>query len=371
MIKLGISSKLGTEERGEASLFKYCPFCGQKLVLPTRSVVFKYCPECGLKLEADSISAKQEDIRPDEMKCEEEQKNMQIAVADQKDIGIAAEEFFTKLKGKLSKPKAPLAVSYEVSEDSQNESCYYSIILKSCENKEKLAHALKKVFARSFLAIRMAIDNMPGILVYKGKVSDMTPVVTALSSQNAVFSIVPGNFNFKTSLAGVFPDFNSLFPEVQNLIKAMPLNMWLGDDILGVYPEVYQDSLGPDSKGALVISDQALYFVYQKKNQPEYGVHVIPYSTVEQLFLDEGCEYDGLVVGFKGGRDEEMFVISDELILSECFEIGRKAMENQQNSVMIKASCPQCGQEEYHTPYDLEAAKQCSHCALQFEMSLG
>lgn len=351
--------------KGRDSLFKYCPFCGQKLV-PTGSMFFKYCPECGGKLEHIN-SIKPIELPLAEIKCVEEQKPMQTIVGEEQGIRMEAEQFFAKLKGKVL--AVNMCQTTKPSEETGSDA-YYSIILKSCENKEHLARALKQVFTRSFLATRMAIDNMPGILVYKGKVEGMAPIIRVLQSQNSSFSIVPGNFNFKTQLPAIFPNFNSLFPEVQNLIKGTPLNLWLGENILGVFPDVYQESLGEENKGSLVISDQAIYFVYKEFTTADYLSVVIPYRGIEQLFLEEGREYDGLVINYKDGRDEDMLVIADELILSEAYEVSRKAMKDQQNCIMVKRSCPQCGHEEFHAAADDTVDEKCVYCGKKLYITL-
>ncbi|MCE5284555.1 MAG: hypothetical protein LLG02_01720 [Pelosinus sp.] len=347
-------------------MFKYCPFCGQKLV-SAGSIVFKYCPECGGQLE--NINAKQVEAPPAEIKREEEHKLMQTAAVAGPEISIEAKQFFDKLKGKLPGSNICLAAELPPAVSSQPDFTYYSLILKSCDNKEELAHALKQVLTRSFLAIRMAIDNMPGILVYKGKVDGIVPIVKVLRTENAGFSIVPGNFNFKMNVACIFPNFNSLFPEVQSLIKGLPLNLWLGENILGVFPDVYQEALGEKNKGALVISDQALYFVY-RQNYAAYSSVVIPYTGIEQLFLEEGQAYDGLIIGYKDGRDEDMLVIADELILSKAYEVSHKALKNQQNSIWIKSVCPKCGHAENHALDDETADEKCLYCDKKFQKTL-
>lgn len=346
-------------------MFKYCPFCGQKLV-SAGSIVFKYCPECGGQLA--NINGVEVGAPPSEIKCEEEQSPMQTAAVTEPEIHIEAKKFFDKLKGKL--PSTNIICASEPPKTIGDiDSAYYSIILKSCDDKDKLAHALKKVLTRSFLAIRMAIDNMPGILVYKGKVEGLVPIVKALRSQNAGFSIVPGNYNLKTPVASIFPNFNSLFPEVQSLIKSMSLNLWLGENILGVFPDVYQEALGEENKGVLVISEQALYFVH-KRNCTEYSFVVIPYSGIEQLFLEEGRGDDGMVISYKDGRDEDMLVIADELILSEAYEVSHKALKNQQNRLWIKSVCSKCGHAEHHAVDEDTAQENCLYCNEKFQKTL-
>lgn len=296
--------------------------------------------------------------KPEELKAEE---------LSEQEIRLAAKKFFDKLKGRL--PSADNRLPSSLTAGGQNDGSYYSIILKSCEDKEKLAHALKQVLTRSFLAIRMAIDNMPDILVYKGKVEGLAPIIKALRSQNAGFSIVPGNFNFKKSVTDIFSDFSSLFPEVQSLIKGMPINLWLGDKILGVFPEVCLEALGRDNKGVLVVTDQALYFVY-KENYAELSSVVIPYSGIEQLFLEEGRGDDGLLVSYKDIRDEDMLLIADELILSEAYESSSQALKNQQSSIWIKAVCPTCGHSEQQAVDNVSAKEKCLYCEKSFLKTL-
>ena len=169
--------------------FRYCPSCGSDLSV---NHTFKFCPFCGNSLPCGIKDAAAVNALPEYGMKENNQDNRQNV-------------------------------------DNYNESEYYSIVLKHAVDRQRLINKLEKVLLRSFLAIRMAVENIPSLIVFKGKVKDMMPVLASFSEEYASISILPGEYNTELKINQIISDYNQLGTYEQQILERVPAKLWIGD----------------------------------------------------------------------------------------------------------------------------------------------
>ncbi|WP_378957125.1 zinc ribbon domain-containing protein [Pelosinus sp. sgz500959] len=228
--------------------YKYCPFCGAHIPQYT---MIKYCPFCGgsIILENNTVDELQKD----------EKKNLMNKVPTE----ISIDKY-----GKISMEKLI---------DSE----YYSIVLKDAPNKQDLVRKLEKVLLRGYFAIRLAVDNIPSIIIYKAKGQDIPDFSQIFKEEEASISIIQGDFNHKPSVEEVCNFFDKLNVKTRQIIENMPINLWLGDCIQGVFPGTYKENI----EGALVITDKNIYFVYKEIASTNYQWFVKSYNLLSKVTM--------------------------------------------------------------------------------------
>ena len=244
-------------------IFKYCPLCGEQI---PQNTMAKYCPFCGGKflLSADKTQDLQENERliiQDQLSQEE----MSLSHNDHMEINIDN-------YNKMSRRK-PL------------ESEYYSIILKDALNKQELVHKLEKELLRGSFAIRLAVDTIPNIIIYKAKSRDTLNLKKIFNEEQASISVIAGDFNDKPIVEDLFSTFSKFSSQTKQIIKKMPINLWLGDRIHTTFPQTYREQ----QEGVMVISDQNIYFVPSKISSLTYRWFVRSYNLLSKVIIQENC----------------------------------------------------------------------------------
>jgi|GEM_PF-1523360 len=241
--------------------FKYCPFCGGQM--PQADLV-KFCPFCGVSLfQVQSVATKV--IQKIQTEPEE----------------VILQEYNDKNENGSMEYK--INQNYKRTIRSIGEDEYYSIILKGASTKQKLVQRLEEVLLRGSFAIRLAVDNIPNIIVYKSRKEDISFFSRVFFEEQASISIIPGDFNDQIIIEELFTNFKTLHFQVQNMIKAVPLHLWLGDRILSVFPNTYKD----DKEGVMIISDQNVFFMYKNKVSLEDAWFVRSYSLLLKVVVDQ------------------------------------------------------------------------------------
>jgi hypothetical protein len=216
-------------------IFKYCPFCGGQI--PPNNMV-KFCPFCGEKfvLNESTIKGSHSDtpiIVHDTLKAEP----LPLLSDERTEINI--DKYKRSKMGKII------------------ESECYSIILKNAPDKRGLVKKLEKVLLRGSFAIRLAVDTIPSIIVYKAKSDDIVYLNEVFTAEQASTSVVAGDFNNKPVIEEIFTMFGALQIPIQKIIKQLPINLWLGDQIRGVFSNTYWE----EKEGITIVSDKNIYFI--------------------------------------------------------------------------------------------------------------
>jgi antitoxin component of MazEF toxin-antitoxin module len=240
--------------------FKFCPFCGGEM---PKSNMMKFCPFCGEKfikndnekLEINSNIVVQPKLLLKNIDLENENKH-EIYITDK------IHEVFSQ-------------------QASGNEYC--SFMLKYAVNTNQLVENLEKVLLRGAFAVRLAVDNMPSLIIYKAKRETVKSLVKLFTENQASISIIPGEFNDKLTIEELFPMFNQLSLKMQQGIRTVPINLWIGDSIGRVFSVIYREN----KEGILVITDKNIYILYKNTNVAEYRWLVISYPLLSKIIRED------------------------------------------------------------------------------------
>lgn len=235
--------------------FRYCPFCGGNI--PSNTMI-KFCPFCGEKFQLnENVHQNSQD---DEVMTVDSQELQQLA-----EININ-EEQQKKIR-------------------AFNKSEYYSIILKNAPNKQTLVQKLEKILLRGSFAVRLAVDMVPSIIVYKAKGEDIMHLDEVFMTEEASTSIIAGDFNNKPMIQDVFTMFDTLEREVRKVIRPLPINLWIGDDIKGCFPNTYREK----HEGITIITDKNIYFVANEIGILRYQWFVRSYHLLSKILMEDDC----------------------------------------------------------------------------------
>jgi len=178
----------------------------------------------------------------------------------------------------------------------------YTVILKSCPEKDLMFIKLTEILRRDSFAIRLAVQLIPSVLMYKSKLSEILPVLQICRAEGAVFSVVRGDFSLKV----VFPDkvLEELSLVERNLVSVSPPALWLGEVIYFAVGKV----VSKGKQGILVLSDHHLYFI--SDDQQKFAYAIIPLETIVSVEQDERKKLTTLAVKQQGQSGENFFITS-------------------------------------------------------------
>ncbi len=253
-----------------------CPVC--EAVLPELEGM-QYCPYCGVLLIQKQEEALQEDL-PVEESASEDLPDMAAMKKSLQQAQLAARE---KYKALLS----GAGVKMNQPED------IYTLVLKSCDNKEVLIECLVQVLTRGETAIRMAVSGMPAVLLYKASREAIEQVAGVLRDVDAVYAVVEGEFDYSSLYKS--PYFVRLSEEGRSALKNVPKTMWLGENI-----KFASDSISLEEEaGYSVFTDNALFFFPAAPEEgpavmlPAYQMQEIDFWEDGERFFAEWLSRDG------------------------------------------------------------------------------
>jgi hypothetical protein len=256
--------------------FKYCPFCGGEM--PQQNMM-RFCPFCGEKFLI--IENKEKEINKEILEnLPLKQVNIEAKKGQEIHIG-------DKIHAEILKQ----VFEYE----------YCSIILKHAIDTQKLVDNLERVLLRGSFAIRLAVDNMPSLIIYKARSKDVAKLITLFINAQASISVVPGEFNDKPTVEQLFPMFGQLPLELQQGIINMPINLWIGDHVNNVLGVNYRNS----KTGILVITNNNIYILYKNTNASEYRWLVISYTLLSKIIMVDNL----LQLIYKDSKVEEIVFV--------------------------------------------------------------
>lgn len=272
--------------------FRYCPFCGGDLAINNS---FKFCPFCGELLAMDKHT---------------------IEIND---------------KVVEKKSTVPMDV-VEINEKEGKQYDYYSIILKGVNNKNKLTSRLQTVLLRSVLAIKMAVDNIPSMIVYKGKVDEMEPILQSFMDEGASVSILVDGHNAEPTTNQLFKWQDLLDSEIRDMIRKYSESLWIGDSNFTI---VQTERMGEHDY--VVLSDQNLYYLAQNETDIGKSTRVISYYLMKDVLLGtneiEICLFDGTTFSFS---------FLKEVDAKKTYHLLQRNSKEFFERFLISMECPTC-----------------------------
>lgn len=308
-----------------AEMLQFCPHCGERLPRYI-GTPHKFCPFCGQSL----LAALEKNYL--EKDCLKETGKQPSTVS--------------KETSSLLPPKAPEITKKETPPlpGANEEQLYYSIILKDCPRRESLGRKLERIFIRDSFAIKLALDNMPSVIVYKSKVANIASVLAAFYLENAAISVIVGDFNLYATVYEQYSILHKQPADIQNMLYCAPSQLWLGDKI-----HIAAHARMQNRTGVLAVTDQGLYFLDNPNDSNICRWFILPYYRVLEIshFEDEkGC---GLLVCYQGehgepaaGHEYQKFYIVDESQVKKALNLALVSLEEGHYRWNILLCCQKC-----------------------------
>lgn len=350
--------------QGLQKRFYYCPFCGEEL---PKNAVIRFCPFCGEELipsekpkheipnkvilrtrgrrrqmlnhhlieeshnevvnnkvvqNLDEIKSKVQALEDETAMAVPTQKFNSIEevmsfcdqwILQKQEAGWSKEKIALEVKGmmKLLKDNLPEQPKrrpvQRKQEDLMESENYYSIILKSCSDKSRLSSKLAHVLRRGPTAVKMAVDTIPSVILYKAKAHELEHVLDVLKDEYSAISIIHGDFAPCVVVGTAFPDFSQLEDKVKITIRSVPSTLWLGDRILGVYSDVCFE----EKDGVLVVTDHHVYFLFTPEKGAESDWFVIPFLRINEVEVTEDYTGANLEITSKNEFTGKRFFMTD------------------------------------------------------------
>lgn len=235
---------------------------------------------------------------------------------------------------------------------------YYSIILKGCSQREKLVAKLEKILLRGRMAIKMALDNIPSVIIYKGNVDNIVPVFNAFTAEYAAITILPDGVPAALPIAKKYRGFLDLDPKLQTILSRVPENLWLGEAIHRIIPASFLDETG-----ALVITSHAVYFIDKPAGDTQCRWLIIPYSHFSAA-IETDAQHSYLSIDYhdSAGQQHDIFTL-----LPATLDSTRQAIEQakaaERYTIKLKTFCPACDYiAETLLDHHTSDASQCPSC---------
>lgn len=246
-----------------------------------------------------------------------------------------------------------------------SESNYYSIILKGCSHRENLGRRLEKTLLRGHLAIKMALDTIPSVIIYKGNVDMIGPIFQALLAEYAAITILADGVPPALPIAKKYRDFPNISPELQALLVSVPENLWLGEAIHRIAPANFLDETG-----ALVVSSHAIYFIDKPAGDTNCRWLIIPYGQLNDP-LTLGEQENHLIINYHddAGQQNDIFTIPTELVTAVKKSIEQAKLAGRYLT-KIKTHCPSCDYSTEDTLANAPFEPHCQSCGQPYQRTI-
>lgn len=234
---------------------------------------------------------------------------------------------------------------------------YYSIILKGCSEREKLGSRLEKTLLRGRMAIKMALDNIPSVIIYKGNVDNIVPVFSAFAAEYAAITILPDGVPPAVPISKKYRDFLNIDLKLQSLLTSVPENLWLGEAIHRIIPGSFLDETG-----ALIITSHAVYFIDKPAGNTQARWLTIPYNQIHAA-IETDEQHSCLSIHYHNilGQHNDNFFLPPTA-LDAARQTIEQAKKAKRYTIKIKTFCPAC---DYTSETQLTHAAdtpQCPNC---------
>lgn len=318
-------------------VLRFCPSCGSKL---PQEAVIRFCPYCGQNISAFAqiqpevpvVPAEQPESIPVQVEIrsyadvmrhyDQYVAKLKLQQLEPVEIRRQAAAFFAKLKEQLparsnaAGKKAMVPKSTNVADDDT----YYSIILKSCPDKERLTRRLSDVLCRGLLATRMAVELVPCIIIYKNRAQEVEAVTAIFLDEHAHYTLIKGEFAVDAPSEAAFSGFEAFDPELQSILRNTPAALWLGETVQIVVADAELEQV----PGALVATDWGLYIFSRLVPDGRPQWLEIPYAGLaEAVIHSDGNELELI---YKEYGREEWLRIADARCLNMLHEHITKAL---------------------------------------------
>jgi hypothetical protein len=240
---------------------------------------------------------------------------------------------------------------------------YYSIILKGCSHLVNLGQRLENTLLRGRLAIKMALDNVPSVIIYKGNVTNIIPIYKAFKSEQAAITILLDGVPPALPVSKKYRDYSSISPELQSLLTHVPDKLWLGEAIHRIVPASFLDE-----NGALVVSSHALYFIDKPAGDPECRWLIIPYGQISEISeLNE----TSLLINHQDttGGQNDLFTLPPEILVPVKDAI-KQAKASERYLIKLKTFCPGCSQVSEDLIDCAPALTYCPNCGQPYQRTI-
>lgn len=265
-------------------MLRFCPACGDRLL---QGRLVKFCSNCGQDL------------------------NKLSSVANDVESIVQSSH--------AHNPKKTEAVDDSQSVPESQSDDYYSIVLKTCGNKERLVKRLSKVLSRSLAATQLAVDLVPCVILYKSKEAAAQAVSDILEEEQLHYAVIKGDFEFVTPYNETDPLLVTLDDEFRQLLGSMPAGLWLGEKIEVIIPVVEHQG----NFGMLVATERALYLI--SKAYSDQPWHIIPFIRLADVVLANG-RYGEIDLIYKQYGCDEFLRIDNGEHLSRLYEYLKAAL---------------------------------------------
>lgn len=234
---------------------------------------------------------------------------------------------------------------------------YYSIVLKGCSNRTKLAGSLEKLLLRGRLAIKMALDNIPSVIIYKGNVDNIASIYNTFAAEYAAITILPDGVPPAIPLSKKYRDFITVPSDIQPLLTGVPDNLWLGEAIHRIIPANFLDETG-----AMVITSHAIYFIDKPAGDTECRWLILPYNQIISLKINETDS--NLTINYQdaAGQQQDVFIILSEFLPSAQKSI-EQAIAAKRYLTKIKTICTACDYTAEATLDKILPEEKCPTCS--------
>jgi len=305
------------KEQPQADAVKFCPFCGENLANLSATIKAPVEPVAAqVKTAAEVASCYDQFVT-----------ELQTQGLDEVEFRRQAAEMFAKLKAQVpSRPDhvAQMALSADRPTPVLADDEPYSVVLKSCGNKERLTKRLSEVLRRSPVATRMAVDMVPCVIIYKGKAKDIQAATAIFDEENLPYAVIKGDFAIGAALEMRIPGFTNLDDAVQLMLRKVPAALWLGEQISLVIPEVEL----ADEPGTLVVGDVGLYLLNEPVSGRPPEWRIIPYSHLAEVNLEDNRE-GTLELVYKQYGLEEQLLIDDDRKFEQLYRHIQQALSHE------------------------------------------
>lgn len=307
-------------------MLRFCPACGARL--PATPV--KYCPACGESLAA--FMTTEPPVAADLpattyvaalRRYDQYIADLQAQNLDPAEIRRQAADMFAKLKAQFpARPHRPAFVIRPLVEEPPAE--LFSIVLKNCADRERLAGRLSQVLCRSRVAIRMAVDMVPCIIVFKSKQDDIQAAVRILDSENLYYTVIKGDFAAEPPLEEIIPGYAALSADLQLACRSAPAALWLGETVRMVVPATNMAG----ASVAVAVTDRALFIAAFTGSAEPSDWRILPFTRLASVIGRDDRQALEFIQR-DGGRQEWLQLADSDLRDRVCDHVRRILADSQ------------------------------------------
>lgn len=266
-------------------VYKFCPACGDKL---PQNGICRFCPHCGQGLP------------------------------EPKQYGTLTQQ------PEPSPPLSPIPSGEALEKPELIPSReQFSVVLKSSNNKERLANRLCQVLKRTATATRMAVELAPCLILYKSKAEDIQTAVSIFEEEGSAYTVISGDFEPAAPVRQLVVGFDQLDRETQLLLQSTPSALWLGEEFRAIIPDTELEN----ERGLLIVTGKNLCFVTAQAKAGKTRWNITPHTQIAEV-VEKPESSGGLVeVIYREFGREDSYLIADELLFRQACEQLHKAIE--------------------------------------------